>query len=878
MSNGMNGLVLGIDLGANSLGFALIDPANQRIVHTGVRIFEAGVNNLDQAKEETRNASRRAARLVRRQLDRRRRRYSNLFRLLQKNGLLPEGKRQEVLEKLDRELSSRFNEHGKLPYYLRARALDERLEPHEFGRAIYHLGQRRGFLSNRKFSASSEKADESGKVKSAIEGLWKEIHDAGCRTLGEYFYRAVDPHKERIRKRYTHRDMYSQEFDAIWNKQASFNPSILSDTLRQQIHNAIFYQRPLKDQSDKVGLCPLERGKRRAPMASLEVQRLRLMLALNNLRVFSEDGTTRQLSRDQVATLATLAEQNEKLTLAAARRQLKFSSGTRFSLEAGGEKNLPVNSTATRLRSVLGKTWDSLQHEERSRLVSLLIDAKGTEEALAKELTAEFGFDDGLALRVAATPLPSGYYSISLEAVRRILPLVEEGMDYTSAVNSIEEYREAMRQDPLPFLPAVAEALPEIRNPIVMRSLTELRKTVNALIREYGAIDTVRIELARDIRRGHEERMRLQKQNRDRETERARARAELVKYLNCAADDVKSRDIEKYLLWEECRHQCPYTGRPISMEALFGPAPLFQVEHIIPLSRSLDNSLNNKTLCANDANALKRNRTPWEAFGHDEAEWDRMTRAVKAFDNPAKFSRFVITEADQEAMLAEFTERQLNDTRYASKLAAKYLGLLFGGRDDAAGRRRVFTCAGQITALLRREWKLDGILSAKGHSKTRDDHRHHAVDAVTVAMSSPGIIKRLSDAAQRAGTDRRFQFGGYFAEPWVGFKEAVTESILNVNVSLRPEYKLLGQMHDETLYSRPWDGGGGKRYVTVRKPLDGGNFDIEDIVDPRIREIVRSKVEAAGTRKKLKDDPPLDAAGRAIRRVRVKVSVRTDPT
>ncbi len=98
MSNVTNGLVLGIDLGANSLGVALIDVVNQKIVHTGVRIFEAGVNSLDTAKEQTKNVERREARQVRKQTDRRKRRYAKLFQLLQQNGLLPEGNRQESLK------------------------------------------------------------------------------------------------------------------------------------------------------------------------------------------------------------------------------------------------------------------------------------------------------------------------------------------------------------------------------------------------------------------------------------------------------------------------------------------------------------------------------------------------------------------------------------------------------------------------------------------------------------------------------------------------------------------------------------------------------------------------------------------------------------
>lgn len=880
MSNVTNGtvsggLVLGIDLGANSLGVALIDVENQKIVHTGVRIFEAGVNSLDTAKEQTKNVERREARQVRKQTDRRKRRYAKLFQLLQQNGLLPEGKRQESLEALDRELSKKFNEHGKLHYFLRARALDEILEPFELGRALYHLGQRRGFLSNRKFSAKASEQDEKGKVKEGIQGLREQIASSGCRTLGEYFYRTVDPHQERIRKRYTHRDMYSEEFALVWAKQSGCRVELLTEKLREQIYGAIFDQRPLKDQSDKIGFCALEPSERRAPMASLEVQQLRVLLAVNNLRVFFEEGNSRTLSAAERASILPMTESKDKLTLAAVKTHLKLPRTSKFSIEAGGEKNLPVNATATRLRKVLGSQWDQLPEDERVRLVEILMLAKGTEEALAADLIVQFGFDATTAQKLAEEGLPESYYSISLKAIRKILPHAVAGLDHTSAVMAIDEYRLASRSEPLSMLPGIVDSLPEVRNPIVMRSLTELRKTVNALIREYGPIDTVRIELARDIRRGHEERMRMQKNNRDRESDRDKAKAELAKYLNCKPDDVKQRDVEKYLLWEECHYQCPYTGREISMEALFGPHPLFQIEHIVPLSRSLDNSFNNKTLCATDQNALKRNRTPWEAFGHDAAEWERMVAAVKSFNRPAKLSRFILTEADQEAMLAEFTTRQLNDTRYASKLAARYLGLLFGGTSDDSGRQRVFTCAGQVTALLRREWKLNGILNPEDHTKTREDHRHHAVDAVTIAMSSPAIIKLLSDAAQRAGTVYRYQFGGYFLPPWDGFQKAVDESIQRINVSLRPEYKLRATMHDQTLYSRAWvDKKDGKKYVSVRKPVEAAK--VEDIIDDATRCIVAAKIAQLGNQKALGTNPPLDAAGRPIRKVRVKISIQTE--
>lgn len=878
MSNNCN-LVLGIDLGANSLGFALIDPANERIVHTGVRIFEAGVNSLDSSKESPKNADRRGARQARRQTERRQKRFKAIFRILQEHGLLPAGKRQPVLEALDRSLSEQYAEHGKLPYLLRFRALDEALTPHALGRAFYHLGQRRGFLSNSKADKHNGDEKERSAIKNSIRSLGSSIEEAGCRTLGEYIYRFVDPHQERIRQRYTSRAMYETEFDAIWQSQARFHPDLLSEALRAELRQAIFHQRPLKPQPDKVGFCELEENERRAPMALLEVQRFRMLTTVNNLRLIDRMSGKRKLSPEQRRVILSEAESGERLEIKKLKKRLGLKDVS-FSLESGGEKFIPANATAARIRGVMGKAWDELASERRTELVEHLIGAVGTDAERADSLRERFGFDEATSRALSETALPAGYFSISRKAVLKLLPLMEgeEMLSFTEAKESDAGYGKPAPTEPSPQLRPVADAIRSLRNPIVMRALTELRKTVNAVIRAYGKPDTIRIELARDLRRNHEDRMNLLESARKREAQRDAAASRLSAYYNCSAEDVKRRHgsaIEKYLLWEECGHKCPYSGECISMDALFGDTPHFQVEHIIPLSRSLDNSFNNKTLCSNAMNARKGNRTPWEAFG--EEEFERMCEAVAKFKNPAKLSRFSLKEADRDALLEEFTTRQLNDTRYASKMAAKYLGSLYGGVSDRDGRQRIFTCAGQITAHLRKTWRLDSILNPDDWKKSRDDHRHHAVDAVAVALSSPAIVKALSEAAERAGSQHRLQIRD-FDPPWSGFKEDVKEAIQETRISLRPAYKLLGQMHDETLYSRPWDGGDGKRYVTVRKPLDGGNFDVEDIVDPRIRETVRAKIEAAGTRKKLKDDPPLDAAGRPIRRVRVKISVGTDPT
>jgi len=877
MSN-ENGSVLGIDLGANSLGTALIDRNAQQIRFTGVRIFAAGVNNLDESKEAPRGVERRMARQQRKQIDRRRRRFHNTFGILQHAGLLPPGPRTpEYFAALDNNLREKFGNPEKLPYAIRAAALDQLLDPFELGRALVHLAQRRGFLSNSKAVEKDEK--EAGKVKEGIAELEQNIAAANCRTLGEYFAKHVDPKQRRIRARYTQRKMYQNEFEAIWRAQLSFGSTLLTATLKSRLANAIFFQRPLKSQADKVGRCELEPGCKRAPVALLEVQRFRFLSVLNNLRIVDTDGRNDRLSDVQRAAVLARSETGEKLAFSKLKKPLGLEKNQSFSAESGGAEDLPGVPSAYRLRKALTRAWDDLTPERQRELVEFLVLGAGHPEDQIAHLIAGFEFDEATASAAVATALPQGYYSISLEAIRKMMPLLAAGQSYATARKEI--YGEVRRSEPVALLPAlntetVRNLIGDVRNPIVMRSLSELRKTVNAIVRKYGKPEFIHIELARDVRRNADERARLSKRNNDQRKTREAATQHIASVQGIPVGNITRRDVEKYLLAQECGFRCPYSGRTISMEALFGQHALFHIEHVVPYSASMDNSFDNKTLCYHELNAVKRDRTPWEAFGAS-GDWENIVERVKRWPapNPRKLRRFLMNETDRAKLLEEFSSRQLNDTRYASRLAALYLGLLYGGTVDADGSKRVFTCSGPVTSILRDVWDLNRILNPASPGKSREDHRHHAVDAAAIALCSQGMVQRLSEAATQAASIGRRRLAPV-GEPWPGFREDLEKSVLATNVSLKPEYKLQGAMHDQTLYSRQRPAPDGKKVVHIRKPVT--EVKPAEIVDPRVREAVEATIAEVGSAKKLGVDdkwPVLTTrTGKTIpiKRVRVKKS------
>ena len=845
--------VLGIDIGTHSVGWALLKLGRGKpcgIERAGVRIFEAGVEEtaFEKGRAEPPGQKRRLARTLRRQTERRARRKAKLLHVLQRAGLLPPGEAAQVLPDLDRRILSRRRAawpgaRDALPYWLRARALDNRLEPHEFGRALYHLGQRRGFLSNRR--APVRKNEEAGKVKTGISTLWEQMQKAAARTLGELFA-GLDPHEERIRERYTSRDMYQQEFEAIWTAQAAHHPAILTDELKARVHDAIFFQRPLRNQSYLAGNCSLENdakhAQRRARWACLPAQHFRMLQKLNDTRILAPNAPERPLSDGERQTVLAELDRKKELKFSRIRKLLGLSDEHLFNWETGGEDRLVGNTTNARLAKVFGKCWWELSPGERDQVVE---DIRSYEkaEALARRGREHWGLDDQAAKALSELSLEDGYCRLSLKAIGRLLPEMEKGRAYMDVVRELYPDRWAAGKA-VDRLPALAQTDMALTNPVVRRCLTELRKVVNAVVRRYGKPSAVRIELARDLRKSAKQREETWKRNRRNQEDREAAAQKLLQEADIA--NPSRADVEKLLLAQECGWHCPYTGRGFGMADLFGPHPQFDVEHIVPFSRSLDNSFLNKTICeVRENRARKRNQTPFEAYGSNTERWNGIIARVQAFDGTAaraKLRRFQQQEVED---LNKIAERELNDTRYAALLAVQYVGMLYGGAVDAGGKRRVQVAKGGTTGYLRDMYGLNFVLG--DGRKVRDDHRHHAVDAVAIALTDPAALKLISQAADNDRRAGRVSFGAVTL-PWADFIGDIQAAIDAVHVSHRPRRKVNGPLHEETLYGpRGREGDGRPTSYAQRMPLEKLHAkDVDRIPDPAVREAVRRKLEEVG--------------------------------
>jgi CRISPR-associated endonuclease Csn1 len=827
---------LGLDLGTNSIGWALVahdtDGEPSGLEACGARIFQEAV---DAKTRVPKNQARRTARGIRKQVARRRQRRDNLLNILERASLLPASpnEREKILAS-----NAQYD-----PYALRARALDHKIERFDLGRVLYHLCKRRGFQSNRKAQSTDD-----GVVKSSITKLGEDIILSGKRTLGEYL--AVCKKKRGI---YTSRAMYQHEFEEIWKAQQNHHPELLTPALKTAVHNAIFFQRPLKLQKNLIGKCEFEPNKKRAPRALIEYQRFRLLQDVTHLKV--KDPISREyraLLAEEREKLIHLLEKQKTLGWSSARRALGLHEGEIFNLEEGKKKVLIGDRTTCSLRSAIGERWDEMAGAEREALLTdmLTID---NDAGFLRRIKNHWGFSDEIAEKLATTELEPGYARLSKKALNKILPHLQNGLSYAEACIAAG-YGPASLTDNS-HIGMLAEP-PSLRNPVVQKALYETRKVVNAIIRRYGKPTTVRIEMARDMKLTKKQRDEMQKTQKKREEANDRAK-EIIRN-EFGIQNPTREDVQKYNMWVECKEVCPYTGRTISREMLFSPE--VEVEHVLPYSRTLDDSFMNKTLCIAEENRnVKHTRTPYEAYHASEKKYLEILQRVKSLPWP-KRKKFEQKELDTDS----FIERQLNDTRYICREVRKYL--------QTIGVTAEVT-KGEATAALRRRWNLNKVLSDGDAEKNRSDHRHHAVDAIVVALTSRALFQKLSRLSAQSGVALS-QRGFSLEQPWPVFFNDVCDRIDAVIVSHAPARKISDALHEETAYGYDKH----DESFVYRKPLkDLKETEIEKIRDNNVKRLVRERLtQFDGNIKKAFGDegnPLLHSDGKTlIKSVRLSVN------
>ena len=274
----------------------------------------------------------------------------------------------------------------------------------------------------------------------------------------------------------------------------------------------------------------------------------------------------------------------------------------------------------------------------------------------------------------------------------------------------------------------------EIYNPVVAKSVRQAIKIVNAAIKEYGDFDNIVIEMAREMNEDDEKKA-IKKIQEANKSEKDASMRKAANQYNGKAELPHSvfhghkQLATKIRLWHQQGERCLYTGKTISIHDLINNPNQFEIDHILPLSITFDDSLANKVLVYATANQEKGQRTPYQALDSMDDAWS--FRELKAFVRESKTlsnkkKEYLLTEEDISKfdVRKKFIERNLVDTRYASRVVLNALQEHFRARKIDT---KVSVVRGQFTSQLRRHWGID---------KTRDTYHHHAVDALIIAASS----------------------------------------------------------------------------------------------------------------------------------------------
>jgi CRISPR-associated endonuclease Csn1 len=812
---------LGLDLGANSIGWCALRLDAERtpdaLIDMGVRVYPDGRNPKDNTSLA---ADRRLPQAMRRNRDRYLQRRTVLLNALTRYGLMPEDPQlRGDVAKLD-------------PYVLRAHALHCQLAPFELGRVLFHLNQSRGFKSNRKVDRNT---NDLGPVQKATKDTVEKLKSEGHQTYGSWLaarHAAGDTVRVRLAGSgktaaypfYPTRALIEQEFATIWTAQAAWNVA-LTEEMRQALHHIIFHQRPLK--AVPVGKCWLETGQLRAPRALPTAQRYRIAQTVVHLRLSQTGMPERALNERERRLLLGLLYEGKDQSLDQVRTKLGLSADIDFNTREDAIKGCAVAKVLGG-RSVLGAAWHRLDLAGQDSAVRALLDSESDEAAVAA--LAALGLPPDGALEATKKGLPDGHASLSANALAKILPHLEAGHKYSDAVQMAgythhSDTRTGEIRDRLPYYgellrdrigTGTGEAtdpeekrLGKAPNPTVHVALNELRRVVNAVIDRLGPPDEIVVETLRDLGRSKKQREAYeaeQKKNREANDRRRAMLAEMGERDN-------SRNRMRLRLWEEQAHDpkqrvCPYSGTIITCRTALTDA--IEEDHILPFALTLDDSAANRMLVTREANRAKERKSPYDAFGHTKA-WEAIAERAKQLPGNKKW-RFQPDALAKFAKDGDFLARHLTDSATIARWATMYLEVLAPGQ--------VWSVPGRLTALLRDGLGLnsDSVLGKGGAGKDRNDHRHHAIDAVVVALTDRGMLKLVTDAAKRADA-RGERLVVKLDPPWEGFVADVAARARGLIVSHKPDTGWQAALHNDTAYGMIKGADAKAPNVVVRRPL-----------------------------------------------------------
>lgn len=748
-----NGKILGLDIGIASVGVGIIDKETGKIIHVNSRIFPAATADS--------NVERRGFRQGRRLVRRKKHRKVRLADLFLDSNLLTDFSK----------VSLNLN-----PYQLRVKGLNEELSNEELFIALKSIVSRRGisYLDD----ASEDSGANSSEYGKAVEENRKLLED---RTPGQIQLERFEKYGK-VRGDFTvvengenHRlinvfstSAYKKEAERILRRQQEFNMRIADEFIEAYLTiltgKRKYYHGPGNEKSRTdygrfrtdgttldnifgilIGKCTFYPDEYRAAKASYTAQEFNLLNDLNNLTVPTE---TKKLSEEQKRQIIEHAKTVKTLGAPTLLKYIVKLVGCSaddikgYRIDKSDKPEIHTFEAYCKMRTMELIKVDDLSRESLDALAHILTlntEREGIEEAIRDRFTnKEFNQEQinelVLFRKNNSSLFGKGWHNFSLKLMKELIPeLYETSEEQMTILTRLGKQRVKKSSNRTNYIDE-KELIEEIYNPVVAKSVRQAIKIINLATKKYGVFDNIVIEMARESNEDDEKKA-IQNAQKANEDEKKAALLKAAHQFNGKEELPDSifhghkELLTKIRLWHQQGEKCLYTGKTIFINDLIHNPYKYEIDHILPLSLSFDDSLANKVLVLSTANQEKGQRTPFQSLDSMDGAWTyrefkSYVKGLKTLSNKKKDYLLTEENIDKIEVKQKFIERNLVDTRYSSRVVLNALQDFYKERKFDT---KISVVRGQFTSQLRRKWRIE---------KTRETYHHHAVDALIIAASS----------------------------------------------------------------------------------------------------------------------------------------------
>ena len=772
--------ILGLDIGIGSIGWAVINLDKQRIEAANVRIFETGE---DRKSKKSECQKRRSHRGIRRLIRRRSHRKARLKSHLEVIGLTNENS-----------IKAYFENGGSNIISLRVKALSEKILPEEIAACLIHISNHRGYKdfyymdSIDKDSLTEEEKKEIEADNEAINRVKQIMSNGNYRTPAEMILKASEFEGCGEKRKYRNtpfvdnihlitRDMLKNEVLQILDKQREFYDCITDENIEKTL-DIIFSQRAFEDGPgdkddkfrkykgflDTLGKCRFYSEEKRGARFTVIADVYALVNTLSQYKYFNSDGDF-IFNSDIAKYMIEYALKNGSMNKSDLK---KIAKQFNITINDSGTNDTPLTKCFRYIKSVkpvfesFGYEWNelitaytdmenNLLNKIGSILSQYITPCKRVDEL--KKLSLDKKLIDKLSkMKFSGTSNVS--YKYMTDAINAFLEGDIYGKYQADFIKETPVRADNDKPDKLP--PFRSEDDCEFyNNPVVFRAINETRKLINAIISKYGYPCAVNIETADEANRSFADRDNDAKMYKANEKNNDRIRNEIAALLDIDENSVRPVQIERYKLWEAQDHKCLYSSEeheidPVAM--LNDNGHLYEIDHIVPFSLILDNTLNNKALVCVSENQKKGQRTPLMYMTSEQSavyksRVNAMLRSGKC--SKKKYQYLMLEDLFNEKLLGDWKSRNLNDTRYISKYIVNYLteNLRFNSAKDFADgfsikeNNRVFAVKSRFTSQFRRQWLNPLTWGRKDKDELKKiTYLDHAADAIVIANCRPEYV------------------------------------------------------------------------------------------------------------------------------------------